>query len=432
MNKLILSQEAISDITDIMNSANEAYEFLTDVVIKHCITEKFINIENPTQIFDGTVRNIELDVVCKSHNESLGIVALKLPTNIPIENPVFQGEFEVSLGMISFDYSNIIFEELKGLKLFGKGLLIGKKVDEAIEVSILVKYKENTSSIYFTKEQVIGMFKKQMDLNNSTSGREWYKTKTAIKTGKKINWLLCVHMELKEMLDSFNWEHWKTKNDDLDNAAVELVDAWHFLMSLIMEVCFDMIYSDPASPYYPLFNNPEANAVNPETNISEIDNVLIMEAYEWFDMDFLSLFQYAVYNSIEDLKEEDAGQAICKMLTYLLLKKNVEEHEVAFTIKMFLNILAAMAKTEIKFDSKEMIKLYYGKNILNEFRQENGYAIKQYAKIWSIDNVTKEDNYFMMLVIKDMAVEDLINSPELLKNKLTELYSKTPQYVTVN
>jgi hypothetical protein len=39
-------------------------------------------------------------------------------------------------------------------------------------------------------------------------------------------------MEAAEAIDSFNWKHWKNieSEPDLDNAKVELVDIWHFIM----------------------------------------------------------------------------------------------------------------------------------------------------------------------------------------------------------
>ncbi len=36
---------------------------------------------------------------------------------------------------------------------------------------------------------------------------------------------------------SFSWKHWKNinKDTDWDNVTVEIVDIWHFIMSLLLE-----------------------------------------------------------------------------------------------------------------------------------------------------------------------------------------------------
>ena len=58
----------------------------------------------------------------------------------------------------------------------------------------------------------------------------------------------------------------------------------------------------------------------------------------------------------------------------------------------------------IKETEQDLYKLYMGKNILNMFRQDNGYKIKQYIKTWDID---KQDNDFMMEFLKDLTVEEV-------------------------
>jgi len=75
------------------------------------------------------------------------------------------------------------------------------------------------------------MFELQQKLNDATNGLIW--TEGATKDGRQISWLRCIYMEAAEAIDSFNWKHWKDieSQPDLDNAKVELVDIWHFIMS---------------------------------------------------------------------------------------------------------------------------------------------------------------------------------------------------------
>ncbi|MDC9714629.1 MAG: dUTP diphosphatase, partial [Gammaproteobacteria bacterium] len=79
--------------------------------------------------------------------------------------------------------------------------------------------------------QIKQMFELQQKLNDATNGLIW--TEGATKEGRQISWLRCIYMEAAEAIDSFNWKHWKDieGEPDLDNAKVELVDIWHFIMS---------------------------------------------------------------------------------------------------------------------------------------------------------------------------------------------------------
>lgn len=58
---------------------------------------------------------------------------------------------------------------------------------------------------------------------------------------------------------------------------------------------------------------------------------------------------------------------------------------------------------------EELYFTYLGKNVLNKFRQDNGYKDGSYVKIWD----GKEDNEVMLNIIKtnpDMEFEDIISA----------------------
>jgi len=47
----------------------------------------------------------------------------------------------------------------------------------------------------------------------------------------------CITVEANELMDNFNWKHWKNKKDiDWDNVREETIDLWHFLISLSIKV----------------------------------------------------------------------------------------------------------------------------------------------------------------------------------------------------
>ena len=65
-------------------------------------------------------------------------------------------------------------------------------------------------------------------------------------------------------------------------------------------------------------------------------------------------------------------------------------------------------------DLESLYKLYVGKNILNQFRQDNGYKDGTYIKVWS----GEEDN----VVMKRVWDEDSSLKPDALYRELTKLY----------
>ena len=79
------------------------------------------------------------------------------------------------------------------------------------------------------------MLQLQNSLNDATNGDTW--TEGVTKNHKTINWRRCIYMECAEMIDSFSWKHWKNidKDPDWDNLQIEVIDVWHFILSLAIE-----------------------------------------------------------------------------------------------------------------------------------------------------------------------------------------------------
>ena len=83
-------------------------------------------------------------------------------------------------------------------------------------------------------EKITQMLNLQQSLNDDTNGIGW--ENGVNKNGKLISWKRCIYMECAELIDSFAWKHWKSINapTNEDNLRVEVVDIWHFLMSLML------------------------------------------------------------------------------------------------------------------------------------------------------------------------------------------------------
>jgi dimeric dUTPase (all-alpha-NTP-PPase superfamily) len=201
------------------------------------------------------------------------------------------------------------------------------------------------------------MFTLQQELNDSTNGTKWIKGIT--QEGREITWNRCIYMEVVEAIDSFNWKHWKdiNANADWDNAQVEIVDIWHFIMS-------EAIFLKQTKYAEQYLNNP----VTGERNEAQL--LLTLE----------KMLQVSVTAKIEKSTQE-----ICQL------------------IDLFFKAL-----THINMSVVELYKRYLVKNQLNTFRQKHGYKEGTYQKTWQ----GLEDNV--------VAFEIMEKQPEITPKALYE------------
>jgi len=193
--------------------------------------------------------------------------------------------------------------------------------------------------------------------------------------------------ETSEGIGSFAWKWWKKQTDDYQNYVVELVDLWHFIMSqdaqdvLNDETLFGEYFEDTAGdwrpyiydcfPDYPLCKSVDTSS---KACLAELD--LIMEA------------QY-------EFKRGEIG-----------------------SIDVCYALINAWLRTVGDIDA--LYKFYIGKNVLNAFRQDNGYATGTYKKLWG--KAKEEDNVVMMRILEDLDATDDMN--EKVYAKLQFEYAK--------
>ncbi len=206
------------------------------------------------------------------------------------------------------------------------------------------------------KDKILEMFNMQLSLNNDTNGKNWVDGVT--KDGKKIDWKRCIYMECLEVVDSFSWKHWKNidKEPDWQNVKIELVDIWHFIMSLEIEQ-----------------NSPETIE-----NIS--DKILKNNNFNDFFKDINNLNR----GKIDEILSE--VEFIVHLATSK--EKNVLDKMIDKFFKLCIN---CGVNIDILYQN------YMAKNILNGFRQNNGYKEGTYIKIWN----GKEDNEVLMDILKN-------------------------------
>lgn len=143
-------------------------------------------------------------------------------------------------------------------------------------------------------------------------------------------WYRAIWVESAELLDHYGWKWWKKQQPDLDQVKLELVDIWHFGLSLELQQ-----------------GSPEqvAGHMQAEFEGGQREPGDFRENLEAFTLETLASRQF-------DL--------------------------VGFT--------QLMADVELSFE--ELYRRYVGKNILNRFRQDHGYKDGSYVKNWA----GREDN----------------------------------------
>ena len=223
--------------------------------------------------------------------------------------------------------------------------------------------------------KILLMVELQNKLNDATNGKEWVNGIT--KNNKTINWRRCIYMESAEMIDSFPWKHWKSieQEPDWHNHQIEVVDVWHFIISLVIEESLKQDSSTSLEDIADKISNSDSfeKIINNGEYFSDIDTVL---------------------ENVENL---------------MRISLSKESLDLNALISEFFELVSISG---LNIDS--LYRLYVGKNILNQFRQDNGYKNGTYVKIWN----NKEDN----VVMKEIWENSSNLTPELLYEELTKVY----------
>ena len=154
---------------------------------------------------------------------------------------------------------------------------------------------------------------------------------------QNYEWFRALWIECGELVDHYGYKWWKKQTPDMPQVQLEVVDIWHFGMSA-------------------LFTGDSIEQIA-ERMVTEL------EGYSYSGI--------GVIEATEQLAQDSLASK-------------------GFSVRLFWDLMHA---SEIDFD--ELYRQYVGKNVLNFFRQDNGYKDGSYIKQWQ----GREDNEHLVEVL---------------------------------
>ncbi len=197
------------------------------------------------------------------------------------------------------------------------------------------------------------------------------------KKGIKYNYWMAVLDETVEVLGSKHWKWWKDVDKlgtvDWENVQVELIDIFHFVLSIAIQ-------NDSSSIFFSQLINMEMDKHNP-------NSILKIKPNNYFDSfweEFLTAVQY-----------RNLSLVVIRLIEYWYKAGG---------------------------DAELLFKHYRVKSSLNDIRQEFGYSKGKYSKMWlDIDTNTKvEDNVIAWKIARDIPMDS--NTTKILYKSLKEYY----------
>lgn len=184
----------------------------------------------------------------------------------------------------------------------------------------------------------------------------------------KYSWTRAAWIECAELMEHVGWKWWKKQTPNIPQAQIELVDIFHFILS---------------------------NLLLEENNLEDLD----LAEKILYDISSEALeTTKEIFEGLDTLEyiEALAGALLEEYPDYLTLFAIVCE------------------RLELSFD--DLYKMYISKNVLNIFRQNNGYKEGTYTKQWPsvlCPEGTVEDNVYLEGFLNESATQDMFeNQPE--------------------
>lgn len=162
-------------------------------------------------------------------------------------------------------------------------------------------------------------------------------------------WYRAIWVECAEMMDHYGWKWWKKQDPNMEQVRLEIIDIWHFCLSIM--TILDM----------------SAESIAGELIAGEL--TLKSSKKDIFGDEL-----------IEILENFAGGVLACK----------------SFHMDPFVEL---MQEAGLSFD--DLYTGYVGKNVLNYFRQDNGYKNGTYQKMWE----GREDNEHLIEISLSLDID---------------------------
>jgi len=188
-----------------------------------------------------------------------------------------------------------------------------------------------STALSIAQKQITQMLSMQ-DAMNSRVSETW--------RDNDYEWYRAIWVECAEMLDHHGWKWWKHQKIDIAQVQLELVDIFHFGLSLRLMT---------------------------GNSVKKISRTLAKELHQ-------------------GTGESDFKIALENLASAAVTNK-------AFDAKALADCMSLM-----NMDLDELFRQYVGKNTLNFFRQDHGYKDGSYIKIWH----GEEDNEVLANLVKTL------------------------------
>lgn len=162
---------------------------------------------------------------------------------------------------------------------------------------------------------------------------------TANWQAQGYEWYRAIWVECAELMDHYGWKWWKKQSPDTEQVALELIDIWHFGLSILLQ-----------------------------SGSSQDDIIALLQKELVITTD-----------------EKDFRLDLEKFAGATLADKQ-------FHIDLFARLMAGV---NMSFD--QLYRGYVGKNVLNFFRQDHGYKDGTYRKHW---HDGREDNEHLVEAVQ--------------------------------
>ncbi len=196
-----------------------------------------------------------------------------------------------------------------------------------------------------------------LDLQNTMNSKVHSEWQT-----QNFEWYRAIWVECAELMDHYGWKWWKYQEPDTEQVALELIDIWHFGLSLLLQ-----------------------SGESVDSICKRICEELVIST------------------------DTDDFRVDLESFTGLTLSDK------EFHIGAFARLMAG-----INMDFATLFSGYIGKNVLNFFRQDHGYKEGTYRKLW---HDGREDNEHLVELIQILDTDRTDFKNELYKG-LSTRYEK--------